>query len=121
MIGRLDDPWFGATFIGNTTAAGHHMDVPFQEADGVFFWCPCGFGKPAYPLDGPRPHGVIVSFANPPSGRPVPANAGSRSRSGGPSRWTVSGTSLADLTLSPSVDVGNPSCWHGFVEKGVVR
>jgi hypothetical protein len=45
-----------------------------------------------------------------------------RSAHGGPSRWTMSGTGLHDLTLSPSVDVGskNSKCWHGWIKEGNV-
>jgi hypothetical protein len=32
----------------------------------------------------------------------------------------MDGTGLSDLTLSPSVDVGEPSCWHGFIRNGEV-
>jgi Family of unknown function (DUF6527) len=121
LIARLTDPWFDAQFLKNTTARGHEESDALEGADGVFFWCPCGYGKPEFPLDGARPHGVIVSFANPRGCAPAPADAGSRSRNGGPSRWTMSGTGLADLTLTPSVDVGTPSCWHGFITNGEVR
>ena len=116
----LTDPWFEAKFMKNTPARGWEETDQLDGADGVWFWCPCGYGKPEYPLDGPRPHGVIVSFSNPRGCAPAPADAGSQSRNGGPSRWQMSGTSLADLTLLPSVDVGTPSCWHGWVQGGVV-
>jgi len=121
MIARLTDPWFEAEFLANTTATGHRSQDSIDGADGVFFWCPCGYGKPEYPIEGGRPHGVIVSFANPRGCSPAPPDAGSRSRTGGPSRWTMSGTGLNDLTLSPSVDVGTPSCWHGWIQNGEVR
>jgi hypothetical protein len=135
MIGRLDDPWFDASFLTDTTAKGHRRIDTLQNADGLFLWCPCGFNDPQFraPNQG-RPHGIIVSFANPRGVPPAPVDAGSRSRDGKPSRWTiVSGTGLWDLTLSPSVDVGdktiNPvtkkqvvtSCWHGFIQKGEVK
>jgi hypothetical protein len=117
---RLDDPWFEAQFIKNTTRAGLTFTDQLDGADGVWFWCPCGYGKPEYPLDGGRPHAVMVSFSNPRGCGQAPDDAGSQSRNGGPSRWMMSGTGVADLTLSPSVDVGTPSCWHGFVQDGVV-
>jgi hypothetical protein len=65
------------------------------EAHGVKFTCPCGGG-----------HGIIVWFAD----RDVPTDATPLYR------WKATGTSLADLTLTPSV---NASCWHGFVTNGV--
>ena len=120
MSARLTDPWFEATFLTETTAKGHRECDTLEDADGVQFWCPCGFGKPDYPIDGARPHGVIVSFGNPRRVPVPPPDAGSQSRNGGPSRWTVSGTGLHDLTLSPSVAVGTPECWHGWITNGEV-
>ncbi len=118
---KLTDPWFEAHFLRtDADGKGHRSVDTLDDADGIFLWCPCGYGKTEYPLDGPRPHGLIVNFANPRSAPPVPAHAGSRSRGGGLSRWTMSGTDLTDLTLSPSVDVGTPSCWHGFITAGIV-
>jgi hypothetical protein len=117
MIARLDDPWFDAEFVAESTANGSRSIDALDGADGVFFWCPCGYGKPEYPIDGARPHGVLASFANPRGCAAAPADGGSQSRHGGPSRWTMNGTGLADLTLSPSIDV---ICWHGFVTKGII-
>jgi hypothetical protein len=126
MIARLTDPWFEAEFLGCITPDGRshrhaHEDgtpLAFGEAQALFLWCPCGFGKPEYPLDGGRPHGVIVPFANGPGG-PVPADFGplSKDKKTRP-RWTVSGDSLGNLTCTPSVAVGDPECWHGFITNG---
>jgi hypothetical protein len=116
---HLTDPWFDATFLKGTTAKGHQDTDTLEGADGIFFWCPCGYGKPEFPLDGSRPHGVIVSFANP-RGCPAAVEGGSRSRDGGPSRWTMSGSGLNDLTLSPSIAVGTPECWHGWIQNGEI-
>jgi hypothetical protein len=121
VIARLTDPWFEAQFMRCTTAAGWHLADELRGSDGLWLWCPCGYGKPDYPIDGARPHAVIVSFSNPIGAPPAPPAAGSQSRNGGPSRWTMSGTGLADLTLSPSVAVGTPECWHGFIVNGEVR
>jgi hypothetical protein len=120
MIARLDDPWFDAAFLAETTATGHREIDTLEGADGVFFWCPCGYGKPEFPLGGGRPHGVIVSFANPRGAPVAPPDAGSQSRNGGPSRWQMSGDGLVNLTLSPSIAVGTPECWHGFIQNGIV-
>lgn len=129
MIARLDDPWFEAAFYGYVTQTGHRTahegDVPlaFNEAQGLFLWCPCGYGKDSYPLDGGRPHGLLVPFSNPPSGVPVPAEHGPVSSGGGARpRWTVTGSGLRDLTLTPSVAVGGSGaeCWHGFITNGDV-
>lgn len=90
-------------FSDHADAAG----LPFglAEAHGVRFRCP---GSAC------NGHVVSVSFA----GRGVPDHLGSHDRDGRPSRWSVAGTGLDDLTLTPSVDVGTPSCWHGFVTNG---
>jgi hypothetical protein len=106
--------------LSRSTATGHWKHDSIYGADGVLFWCPCGYGKPEFPLEGGRPHAVIVSFANPQGCDPAPADAGSQSRDGGPSRWTMAGTGLSDLTLSPSIAVGTPECWHGYVQNGEV-
>ena len=98
---KLTDPWFEAEFLTKTTAKGHWKQDELEGADGVIFWCPCGYGKPEFPLDGARPHAVIVSFANPRNAPVAPPDAGSQSRGSGPSRWVMSGTGLHDLTLKP--------------------
>lgn len=132
MIARLIDPWFDAEFIKNTNAKGHERaGSQIEGADGVQFWCPCGYGKPDFPIDGGRPHMVLVSFSNPRGCDPAPVDAGSRNRVGDPSRWGMTGSGLHDLTLTPSIDVGdevvepdgskvNRSCWHGYVTNGEV-
>jgi hypothetical protein len=138
-VPRLIDPWFQAKFYGDVTATGWrhvHEDgasMTFAESQGLFLWCPCGFGlldkagKELYPLDLSlqlgRPHGVLVPFANPPSGVPLPTDHGpvGRDTKTHP-RWTVSGTGLHDLTITPSIAVGeNPECWHGFITAGEVK
>lgn len=113
MIARLTDPWFEARFIRETNAHGHRHHDKLDGADGIFLWCPCSYGNDA------RAHGLIVSFANP-IGAPVAVDGGSCDRNGVPKRWAMTGTGLADLTLSPSVDVGDPSCWHGYITNGDV-
>jgi hypothetical protein len=126
MIARLDDLWFEAEFITKTTKTGHWHHDKLDGADGLLFWCPCGYGKSEFPLDGGRPHAIIISFANPINASVVPSDAGSQSRPDPvtgqchPSRWMVSGTGLNDLTLSPSVNNGNDSCWHGYITDGII-
>jgi hypothetical protein len=127
---RLTDPWFDATFFGfvakneqgQYTSRHVHEDrrpVTFAEAQGVQFWCPCGFGKPAFPIDGGRPHLVMVPF----NGRGLPDDFGPHSRTNANDhpRWNVSGSSLDDLTTTPSVAVGDPECWHGFIANGEIK
>jgi hypothetical protein len=80
-----------------------------SEAQGVEFDCPkCTSG-----------HRIAVAFA----GRGVLDHQASRDKAGRPTRWQVSGTSLGDLTLSPSVDCtgSDPNCWHGFVTNGEIK
>ncbi|HSZ58602.1 MAG TPA: DUF6527 family protein [Tepidisphaeraceae bacterium] len=136
---KLTDPWFDAAFFYGAQPDGscrlHHPDgtpTLFSEAQGLFLWCPCGYGALdkdgalKFPLDlslnHGRPHGVMVCFANPPCGIALPPDFGPTSK-GDKSRhprWNVGGTGLADLTLSPSVDVGDPSCWHGHIHQGEI-
>ena len=124
---RLTDPWFDAAFIGRIDPGSRSYSsnfaeqkpehaIPFAEAQGVILWCPCGYGKPEFPLDGGRPHAIIVPFAD----RGVPEGFGPVSKDGGHPRWSASGTSLEDLTTRPSVAVGDPECWHGFITNGEV-
>lgn len=107
---KLADPWFAAKFY-RLIEGGHEYVDELMDAQGVFFWCPCGFNKPEFPLDGARPHGHLIPFANPifPT-EPQPSE--------GP-KWIVSGTCLYDLTLTPSILVrGKDPCWHGFITRG---
>lgn len=123
---RLTDPWFDARFIAEVTPDGSTAPVASIEgAQGVSFKCPCGVG-----------HRLRVGFANP---RGTTQNPRVTLRDGNthqPLFWQMSGTSLEDLTLTPSIDVwkykyvdpSNPvagwvrdgSCWHGFVTNGEV-
>lgn len=135
----LTDPWFEAEFYGEADDKGFriaHEDgspMTFAEAQGLFLWCPCGYGeldkegKERYPLDLSlncgRPHGILIPFANPPSGVQLPPEHGPKSRDGSTHpRWTVSGSGLHDLTITPSIAVGSdPECWHGWITNGEVR
>ena len=119
---RLTDPWFRALFISDVDEYGsfHHGKVTTRaEAQGIMLWCPCGYGKPEFPLDGGRPHAVIVPFR----GIVVPENFGPLSTgnlTGPRPRWDASGTDLNDLTVIPSIAVGSPECWHGWIRNGEV-
>jgi hypothetical protein len=133
---RLADPWFEAEFYIAEGAGFRTLvdgrKVALAEANGLFLWCPCGYGEldkdgnERYPLDlslnKGRPHGLLVPFANPPCGILVPSDHGPLSRDGSyRPRWAVSGTGFADLTLQPSIAVGKVECWHGFITGGLVR
>jgi hypothetical protein len=124
MIAKLTDPWFDAEFYGDACATSFRLMGPtLAGAQGLHLWCPCGYGKPQFPLHGGRPHGLIIPFANPIGAPPPPPEHGPRSSDpNNPRRprWTMSGTGLGDLTLVPSVDVGTDHCWHGFLTNGVI-
>jgi len=107
---RLTDPWFEAYFITDGSIAGQRRHVTtLAEAQGVVLFCPCGFGTD-------RAHGLVVPFTNAPE-----HNFGVLARDGVTRpKWKATGTTLADLTIHPSVDVGTPSCWHGWIKAGEV-
>lgn len=132
---RLTDPWFEATFYSHVVDGSfwlrHEGELPvvftYAEAQGLFLWCPCGYGALdkdgalKYPLDlslnHGRPHGLLVPFAD----RGLPESHGPVNNAGGHPRWAVSGSSLEDLTTSPSIAVGDaPNCWHGFITNGLI-
>jgi hypothetical protein len=114
---RLTDAWFEAEFYGNVTATGfRRQGASIEGAQGIVMYCPCHYGHD----DGA--HGLIVPFANPRNAPSLPEKHGPSER-GNPDvhpRWGMSGTGLNDLTITPSVDVGEPSCWHGLITNGEV-
>ncbi len=125
MNAPLTDPWFEATFYGEISADSRsHRELPsIDGAQGVQFWCPCGFGNPEFPLDGGRPHMCLVPFRNPRNAPPCPDNHGclqTGNHDAPRPRWEMSGSGLADLTLSPSIAPGDPECWHGHIQNGIV-
>lgn len=81
------------------------------EAQSIEFLCPYCFQKNGGNVG---THGVLVTFRD----RGVADAHGSHNTAGAPSRWEVSGTGFADLTLNPSVNL-QPGCeWHGWVKNG---
>lgn len=59
-------------------------------------------------------HSVLVGFA-----RRAPPGLFSCDSGGKDSRWIVTGTSIEDLTLRPSIWLKGEGCgWHGYVTKG---
>jgi len=123
-MANLTDPWFEAEFYGNVTPSGWRRQGPqIEGAQGLFLWCPCGYGKAEYPEAGGRPHGLIVPFANPRNAPALPPNHGPVSSVDGEPhpRWEMHGTGLHDLTIHPSIAVGKPECWHSFIQNGVVK
>lgn len=84
-----------------------HVDT-FAEAHGIHFLCPKAYAKNGGPEG---THRVQVYFA----GSPVPAHLG-KNKDGQTVRWSASGTSLDNLSLSPSIQEQDDVCgWHGFV------
>jgi hypothetical protein len=89
-----------AAFVRLLNERGDFQELPSMAgANGVMFDCPkCGA------------HSVLCWD------RTVAAGIAP-----GPGRWEMSGTSLHDLTLSPSVDLsrsGGACDWHGWVIDG---
>jgi hypothetical protein len=108
-------------FVHNAHAGGYFIrgGDSVDGAQGVLFQCPsCGVGKP-HGCDSERnyiegDHYILVFFANPHG-----AEVASPAADANP-RWTMSGTTLDDLTLSPSVDCtkGGGCSFHGWVTNG---
>jgi Family of unknown function (DUF6527) len=79
-----------------------------SEAHGVRFICPKSFATHGGKVGA---HSVLVYFA----GSPVPSDIGVNT-AGKTVRWSATGTSLDDLSLSPSIQEQDSICgWHGFV------
>ena len=94
-----------ARFVGYVDREHFQMEgVSFAQADGVIFLCPLCYAKNGGEVG---THSVLVWFA----GRKVPAEVRPLPR------WAVSGTSVDDLTLSPSIDLRGGD-WHGWVRNG---
>lgn len=92
-----------ATFLRITDEITYQMDVPFAAAQGVMFLCPKCFITNGGAVG---THRVTCWFRDkgvPDAMRP------------GPARWPATGTSLADLTLTPSVLLLSGCAWHGEV------
>ena len=84
-----------------------------RDAHGVRFICPKSLAVHGGKAGA---HSVLVYF----EGSPVPSHFGVN-KNGETVRWRVSGTSLDDLALSPSIQEQDDVCgWHGFVGSGGV-
>jgi hypothetical protein len=125
---KLTDPWFNARlYVTCDDDKTMEFVTELDKAHGVMLWCPCGYGKAEYPCytaslrAGPRPHAIFVPFSNPRTNRSVSDQYGPVSADGKRVRWQMSGTSLDDLTIEPSIAVRcDPPCWHGFIQQGRV-
>jgi hypothetical protein len=93
---------------GDDTEDADLPALTLPDAQGVSFLCPTCFKKNNGPVGTET---VLCWFKD----RGVPPEVFP-----GPGRWAASGTSFADLTLSPSVNVAHEH-WHGYVENGEIR
>jgi hypothetical protein len=84
-----------------------HVDT-LGEAQGVMFLCPKCFETNGGSVG---THSVLCWFRD----RGVPDDVDPR-----PGRWGTSGTGIADLSLSPSVQLQGGCDWHGWVTNGEV-
>lgn len=123
-----------AAFIGQATENGYRRQDSINGAQGVMFQCPsCAEGKERGEEDGRRfvrgAHYIRVCFSNPRGAAVAPDGI-----AGGKDRWKIlSGSSLDDLTLSPSINcdipwrdekgVEHPSVcrFHGYVRNGEAK
>lgn len=100
-LADLEPEWvrYEANHPRNLGELIHHVN-DLSEAQGLMFLCPhCGCTQQ-------------MTFRD----RGVQDHQGSHNREGLPSRWSVAGTGIEDLTLTPSIDSG---CgWHGFITHG---
>lgn len=79
------------------------------EAQGLWYLCPLCFAKNKGSVG---THWVDTTFRD----RGVPDHLGSRGKDNKPTRWAVvSGSGLADIVLSPSIQLLGGCAWHGFV------
>lgn len=127
---RLRD--LNASFFGQTTDTTSRDLPSIEGAQGLMFQCPsCGAGLERGEEDGRRfiigAHHIRICFSSP-RGAPVASNA----FAGNGHRWKIeSGSTLDDLTLSPSINCDIPwknpdtgveypsSCkFHGWVKNG---
>lgn len=100
----LNPSFVGAGGEGITKADG--SPVPRRTGVGITFDCPCGCGTPSY-----------IPFHNPIDGGPPHEDDQTRPR------WTRTGETFENLTLSPSIlrDPKKGGCgWHGFIRNGEI-
>jgi hypothetical protein len=98
-----------AEFVARLTERSWGDVATLQEAGGIKFLCPKCFDANGGPIG---THLIIVWF----EGKPVPEGTYKADP-----RWGVTGTSLHDLTLSPSINVIGGCGWHGWVKNGVAK
>ena len=99
----------GRPFVEEMCIRTYLPSVPtLAEAQGILINCP--------KCQNSQAHRISIAFA----GRGVLDHQATVSSDGRPTRWTVTGTGMDDLTLTPSIDCTsrNPNCWHGFITAG---
>lgn len=84
-------------------------------AQGILFLCPRCWATNGNSAVGT--HAIEVTFAD----RGVPDDQGSHGNGGQPTRWMVTGSSFADLSTHPSIQLIGGCNWHGFITNGEVR
>lgn len=89
----------------------HQVTVEtLEEAQGIMLRCPkCA-------VAGGR-HYLQVTF----SGRGADDSVGSSGTRGGPTRWEATGSSLDDLSTTPSIQLVGGCAWHGYITNGETR
>jgi hypothetical protein len=118
---RLTD--LDAEFVGDVKEKSMRRQDSIVGAQGIMFQCPlCAVGKEAgeEEINGKRrrffrgAHYGLCFFRNPQGTSPIPAELYPEI-----ARWEMTGTSLEDLTLQPSILFSPPGCgWHGFITNG---
>jgi len=117
---RLRD--LDAEFCGDATERGFRRRDEIAGAQGIMFQCPkCAEGKERGEEGGRRfvrgAHYILCWFSNPREAPTIPAEWYK-----GIARWEMTGTSLDDVTLRPSILVQGPGCgFHGFITNGDVH
>jgi hypothetical protein len=76
------------------------------SASGLIMLCPGCFEKNGGAVG---THSALLWFR----ARAVPTHL-----QPGPGRWYATGTSIENLSLTPSVVIGDPACWHGWIRAG---
>lgn len=81
------------------------------EADSVMFLCPACFEQNGGPVG---THRIRIDFV----GRGTPDEHCIHGSDNQPVRWNAAGSSLDDLSLTPSIQILGGCNWHGFVTNG---
>ncbi len=88
-----------------TGKGGFRTDATMAEAQGVLFICPKCYATNKGKVG---THSIIIWFRD----KGVPAEMEPKPR------WLATGTSIDDLTCSPSVALIGDCAWHGWIRNG---